>query len=63
MKPKATLIIIERDPEKTGSGWDHFMKKDEILETLKKANFELLRLETFLKDDNIFIFRLKAGEM
>jgi predicted methyltransferase len=58
MKSNATLVIIERDPEKTGSGYGHFMKKDEILETMKKANFELVRLETFLKNDNIFIFRL-----
>lgn len=58
MKPNAALVIIERDPEKIGSGWDHFMKKDEILETVKKANFELVRVETFLKNDNIFIFRL-----
>ena len=58
MKSNATLVIIERDPEKTGSGYGHFMKKDEILETVKKANFELVRIETFLKNDNIFIFRL-----
>jgi ubiquinone/menaquinone biosynthesis C-methylase UbiE len=58
MKSNATLIIIERDPEKTGSGHGHFMKKDEILETVKEANFELVQIETFLKNDNIFIFRL-----
>jgi ubiquinone/menaquinone biosynthesis C-methylase UbiE len=58
MKPNATLVIIERDPEKTGSGYGHFMKKNEILESVKKANFELVRIETFLKNDNIFIFRL-----
>jgi len=63
MKPNAKLVIIERDPEKTGSGWNHFMKTDEILETMKKANFELVRLETFLKNDNIFIFRLKTSEV
>jgi ubiquinone/menaquinone biosynthesis C-methylase UbiE len=57
MKPNARLVIIERDPEKTGSGWGHFMKRDEILETVKKANFELVRIETFLTKDNIFIFK------
>ena len=59
MKPNATLVIIDRDPEKTNSGWGHFMKKDDILATVKKADFELVRLETFLKNDNIFIFRMK----
>lgn len=58
LKSNATLVIIERDPEKTGSGHSHFMNKDEILETVKKANFELVRIETFLKNDNIFIFQL-----
>lgn len=58
MKPDARLVIIERDPEKINSGWDHFMTNDEILKTVKKANFELVRIETFLKNDNIFIFRL-----
>lgn len=59
MKSNATLVIIDRDPEKTNSGWGHFMKKDDILATVKKADFELVRLETFLKNDNIFIFRMK----
>jgi len=63
LNPEAPLVIIERDPEKTGSGWGHFMKKDEILETVKKANFELVRIETFLAKDTIFIFRLKTSEM
>ncbi|UCE04793.1 MAG: methyltransferase domain-containing protein [bacterium] len=58
LKFEAPLVIIERDPEKTGSGRGHFMKKDEILETVKKANFELVCIETFLAKDNIFIFRL-----
>jgi len=58
MKPDARLVIIERDPEKINGGWDHFMRNGEILDTVKKANFELVRIETFLKNDNIFIFRL-----
>ena len=57
MKSNATFVIIERDPEKTGSGYGHFMNKNEIVETVKKAKFELVRIITFLKNDNIFIFR------
>jgi len=62
MKANATLVIIERDPEKIGSGRGHFMSNDEILNTMKKSDFELLRMETFLKNDNIFIYRLKTKE-
>ena len=39
MKSSASLVIIERDSEKTRSSWGHFMKQDEILDTVKKANF------------------------
>ncbi len=62
MKPTAKLVIIDRDPDKIKSGYGHFMKKDDISETVKKANFELVRLETFLANDNIFIFRLPCNE-
>jgi len=59
MKPDAPLVIIDRDPEKVNGGWGHFMTKDDILKTVKQANFELARIETFLPKDNIYIFRLK----
>ncbi len=57
MKTNATLIIIERDPEKWSSGRSHFMTKEKILKTVKKADYILLRMETFLPKDNIYIFR------
>ena len=62
MKSNARLVIIERDPEKTGSGWGHFMKNDEILAAVKRAKFDLVRIETFLKNDNIFIFRIPTDD-
>lgn len=34
------------------------MTKDEILETVKKAGFELVKIETFLVRDNIYIIKL-----
>ena len=59
MKPEATLVIVEKDPEKYGRDSGHHMTKDEILDTVKKADFELVRVEMFLERDNIYIFRLK----
>ncbi len=59
MKPEATLVIIERDPDKWGRGWSHFMTKEEILNTVRKADYELVRIETFLSTHNVYIFRLK----
>jgi len=37
----------------------HHKTKDEILDTVKKADFELARVEMFLERGNIYIFRLK----
>ena len=62
MKPEATLVIIEKDLDRWGKGRNHFMTKNEILETVAKADFELVRIETFLARDNIYIFRQKQNQ-
>jgi ubiquinone/menaquinone biosynthesis C-methylase UbiE len=59
LKPGALLVIVEKDPDKIGGS--HHMTKDEILATVKKADFELVKIETFLQDDNIFVFRFGNG--
>ena len=33
------------------------MTKEAILDSVKKSEYELVRLETFLERDNIYIFR------
>ena len=38
-------------------GLDHFMTKEAILDSVNKSDSELVRLETFLERDNIYIFR------
>jgi ubiquinone/menaquinone biosynthesis C-methylase UbiE len=58
LKPGGTLVIVETDPDKTGRDHDHFMTKDEILETVKKSGFKLDRIETFLPAHNIYIYKL-----
>lgn len=58
LKPGGTLVIVEWDPEKTGRSSGHLMTKDEILETVKKSGFKLDRIETFLPNHNIYIYRL-----
>ena len=57
LKPGGTVVVIERDPERWGQGEDHFMKTKEILDTVEESDYELVRMETFLEIDNIFIFR------
>ncbi len=58
MKPEATLVIVEKDPDKSGYASDHHMTEEEILETLEKGGFQLVKIETFLEDDYIFICRI-----
>lgn len=57
LKPGATLVIVENDPDKLGRSSGHLMTKDEILETVKKSIFKLDRIETFLPTHNIYIYK------
>jgi ubiquinone/menaquinone biosynthesis C-methylase UbiE len=63
LKPNATVVIVDRDPDKWGHDRHHFMTKEEILNTVKKADMELLRIATFLPRDIIFIFRVKNKKL
>ncbi len=60
LKPNAPVVILERDPEKMGSAGRHFYKKDKILRLVDEAGFDLVRVETFLPRDNIYILREKG---
>jgi ubiquinone/menaquinone biosynthesis C-methylase UbiE len=62
LKPGAPLVILERDPEKTGDRPGHFYNQDRLLEIVAEAGFELVRVETFLSRDNIYIFEQTERE-
>ena len=53
LKSGATLVILDQDQSKTGNA--HFLTKTELIRKLKKANYEIVKIETFLKKENIYI--------
>ena len=62
LKPGAIVAIVEHDPEKYGP---EFQKESTSLEALRKqaadAGFEVVRIETFLEQDNIYVLRIKKS--
>jgi ubiquinone/menaquinone biosynthesis C-methylase UbiE len=61
MKTGAKLVIIDLDPNKTGYGWHHFMTREEVLATMAKTDFKLIRVYTFLERDNIYVYGLHTS--
>jgi SAM-dependent methyltransferase len=60
MKPNASLVIIDGDPDILGFGWKYEIKREEVIRMAEEAGFKLARLETFLlPEDYIYIFHLK----
>ena len=59
LKPGAPLVIVDRDPERSKKEPEHFMSKEKVVATMAKTDFELQRIETFLQQDNIYVFKLK----
>ena len=62
LKPGANLVILDQDPQKYGRSSRHFMSKEAILKKVTETDFELVRIETFLPRDNIYIYRLNGKE-
>jgi ubiquinone/menaquinone biosynthesis C-methylase UbiE len=55
LKPKGILAIVDADPEKSDFGPNHSTPMEEMLAQLGEAGYKLIRVETFLPDDNIYI--------
>lgn len=55
LKPGATVVIFEQDPGKTGS--HHFLTRPVLEKKVREAGYEVVRVETFLLKDNIYICR------
>ncbi len=57
--PETRLVIIERDPDRFGRSYDHFLTKDKLIKTVENGGFNLKKMYDFLERDNIYVFKLK----
>ena len=56
IKEEGILAIVECDPDKVEWGDEHGCSgKEKMIGDLKRAGFQVVRIETFLDEDNIYI--------
>lgn len=55
LKYGATVVIIEQDPQKTGSS--HFFPRKHVIELIKMANYQIEKILEFLEKDTIYILK------
>ena len=60
LKAGATVIMVEPDPVRGPGGAEHGVSTDRVRREAAEAGFELIRTETFLPEDLIFVLRAKA---
>jgi ubiquinone/menaquinone biosynthesis C-methylase UbiE len=62
LKPGAVLAVIDPDSTKDpGSRASEYTSREKIESEAGEAGFELVRVETFLAKDNLFILRVKTA--
>ncbi len=60
LKPDGILVIVEYDPEKPGVDFGNSSTpREKLVRQLNRAGYEIIKIETFLEQDNIYISRPK----
>ena len=60
LKPGGYLAIVECDPEKVNWGKEEGCNsKSDMIRELGEAGFKVVKIHTFLNEDNIYIARAK----
>ncbi len=60
LKEKGILAIVERDADRT-THKEEATSKDDFVRQMDAAGFEVIRIESFLQEDNIYIARPKQA--
>lgn len=61
LKPEGTVVLVQWDAEKIGYPETDYRSKTTLMNVISKSGFELVRIETFLARENIYILRPKKG--
>jgi len=59
LKPGATVVIMDRDPDRFGASAGHFLTRTEVEEIIRRSVFKLAGVETFLRDHNLYILKAR----
>jgi SAM-dependent methyltransferase len=60
LKSGGTVILVEPDPVRGPGGSDHGVSPERMRKEASEAGFELVRTETFLPEDLLFVLRVKS---
>lgn len=58
LKPGGTVVIMDRDPARSGER--HFLPREKVEELVGRSVFELVRTETFLRYHNLYILKARG---
>jgi len=59
LKPGATVVIMDRDPARFSDTYRHFLTREQVEEIVGRSVFEMERVETFLRDHNLYILKAR----
>ena len=60
LKSGSTVVLVEPDPVRGPGGSDHGVSPERMRKEAAEAGFELVRTDTFLPEDLLFVLRMRS---